>query len=206
MDTLTRLLDAKIVAIFRGDFGGQWLSYAEALRDNGVTAMEITLNSPGALDGIRLLNDKLGDSLLIGAGTVLTAEAVDAAAEAGATFIVAPDTDEAVITASLARGLVPVPGAYTATEIRLAHKLGAPLIKLFPATAPDYIKAIRAPLNHIPLMATGGVDLSNAADFMKAGASALGIGSSLLSPGLRPEQVGSRAAAFVDAVLGRQRA
>src|SRR5690606_4803676 len=114
-----------------------WLAYAGALRDNGVVAMEITLNSPGALDGIALLRRELGEAAVIGAGTVLTADAVQAAADAGATFIVAPDTDEAVIGASLRLGLVPVPGAYTATEVKRAYSLGAPLVKLFPATAPD---------------------------------------------------------------------
>lgn len=204
MTILERLLEAKIVAIFRGNFGNNWLAYASALRDNGVTAMEITLNSPGALDGIRLLSEQMGDDVLIGAGTVLTADAVDAAADAGATFIVAPDTDEMVIAASLHRQLVPVPGAYTPTEIKRAHSLGAPLVKLFPATAPDYIKAVRAPLNHIPLMATGGVDATNAREFLAAGASALGVGSALLSAALRPEQVGVRAAELVAAVQGRR--
>lgn len=206
MAVLDELLIAKVVAIFRGDFGGNWVAYAEALRDNGIRAMEITLNSPGALEGIRQLVMTFGDSLLVGAGTVLTPEGVHAAADAGATFIVAPDTDDAVIAASLGRGLVPVPGAYTATEIKRAYTLGAPLVKLFPATAPEYIKAIRAPLNHIPLMATGGVDATNAVDFLKAGASALGVGGSLLSPALRPEQVGVRAASLMDAIQGRQRA
>ena len=206
MTVLERLLEAKIVAIFRGDYGGNWLAYAEALRDNGVLVMEITLNSPGALAGIRQLMSTMGDSVLVGAGTVLTPDAVDAAADAGATFIVAPDTDEGVIAATLNRGLVPIPGAYTATEIKRAFNYGAPLVKLFPATAPEYIKAIRAPLNHIPLMATGGVDVSNAADFLRAGASALGVGGSLLSPALRPDQVGQRAADLIDAIQGRQRA
>lgn len=204
MTVLDQLLDAKVVAIFRGNFGNNWLAYATALHDNGVTAMEITLNSPGALDGIRLLRASLGESALVGAGTVLSANAVAAAADAGATFIVAPDTDEAVITAALHHGLVPVPGAYTATEIKRAYSLGAPLVKLFPATAPEYVKAIRAPLDHIPIMATGGVDAGNARAFMAAGASALGVGSSLISPSLRPEQVGIRAADLLAAIRGQQ--
>ncbi len=204
MGVLERLLEAKIVAIFRGDFGDNWLAYAEALRDNGVIAMEITLNSPGALAGIQRLAAMMGDSLVIGAGTVLTPEAVNAAADAGATFIVAPDTDEAVIAAALYRGLMPIPGAYTATEIKRAHGCGAPLVKLFPATAPEYLKAIRAPLGHIPLMATGGVDVSNAVAFLRAGASALGVGGSLLSPSLSPDQVGQRAAELVNVIQGRQ--
>lgn len=204
MNTVERLLEARLVAIMRGDYGGRWLDYAGALREGGVTVMEITLNSPDALGGIRQVRSAFGDSLLLGAGTVLTRDEVAAAADAGAEFIVAPDTDEAVIEASLARGLAVIPGAYTPTEIRRAYRLGAAVVKLFPAQTPEYLKAVRAPLNTIPLMATGGVDLDTAAAFMQAGASALGIGSHLARPGLSSDEVTVRAARFVAALSGRQ--
>lgn len=196
MNTLERMLAGRIVAIMRGDYGGQWLSYADALLEGGITVMEITLNSPGALDGMRELASRYGDQILLGAGTVLTAEEVARAADAGATFIVAPDTDPAVIEASKQRGLVVTPGAYTATEVKHAYSLGADMVKLFPAQTPDYLKAIRAPLNHIPLMATGGVDVDNAAAFFKAGAAALGVGSNLTKPNLPPGEVARRAREF----------
>ena len=194
----------RVVAIFRGSYEGKWLVYANALLQGGLTAMEITLNSDGAYQGLELLRDKLGDRIALGAGTVLTAEQVRAAADHGATFIVTPDTDESVIAEAKARGLVVIPGAYTPTEIKRAYTLGADMVKVFPSQTPDYIKAIRAPLNHIPMMATGGVDLANAELFLKAGASALGIGSYLTQPSLSPDEVALRAARFAAVASGRQ--
>jgi 2-dehydro-3-deoxyphosphogluconate aldolase/(4S)-4-hydroxy-2-oxoglutarate aldolase len=194
----------RVVAIFRGNYDGKWLPYANALLQGGLTAMEITLNSEGALAGLDVLRDQLGDQIALGAGTVLTAEQVRAAADHGATFIVTPDTDEAVIAESKKLGLIVIPGAYTPTEIKRAYTLGADMVKVFPAQTPEYIKAIRAPLGHIPMMATGGVDLANAEQFMKAGASALGIGSYLTQPSLSPDEVAIRAARFAAVTSGRQ--
>ncbi len=194
----------RVVAIFRGNYEGKWLVYAHALLQGGLTAMEITLNSEGALHGLEVLRDRLGDQIALGAGTVLTAEQVRAAADHGATFIVTPDTDEAVIAEAKARGLVVIPGAYTPTEIKRAYMLGADMVKVFPAQTPEYIKAIRAPLSHIPMMATGGVDLANAEMFLKAGASALGIGNYLTQPTLSPDEVALRAARFAAVTSGRQ--
>src|SRR5215207_5092994 len=110
MSILQKVVDSKIVAIFRGNYGGRWLEYAEALVRGGITTMEITLNSPGALEGIRLLKAELHDQIALGAGTVLTADEVKMAVDAGASFIVAPDTDEAVIAACKALGVAMLPG------------------------------------------------------------------------------------------------
>lgn len=201
---LQQMIDTKVVAIFRGDYEGRWLEYAAALQRGGIKMMEITLNSPGALDGIRLLHKELGDTITLGAGTVLSADEVHAAADVGATFIIAPDTDEAVIQASKDRGLAVAPGAYTATEIKRAHSLGADIVKVFPSQTPEYIRAIRAPLPHIPIMATGGVEFDNAVEFLKAGALVLGIGSYLTKPVLTPDEVERRAARFIALAHGRQ--
>jgi 2-dehydro-3-deoxyphosphogluconate aldolase/(4S)-4-hydroxy-2-oxoglutarate aldolase len=199
-----KLVDARIVAIFRGDYRNEWLAYAQALLDGGVTAMEITLNSADALNGIALLAEQLGDQIILGAGTVLTADEVHQAVDAGATFIVAPDTDEAVIVAAKERGAAVIPGAYTPSEIKRAFQLGADMVKVFPAQTPAYIKAVRAPLNHIPLMATGGVNIENAAAFIEAGARSLGLGSALLAPSLSPDAVQVRAQGVIAAMKGLQ--
>jgi 2-dehydro-3-deoxyphosphogluconate aldolase / (4S)-4-hydroxy-2-oxoglutarate aldolase len=204
LDILEQVLEARIVAILRGDYQGKWLDYARALLHGGVNVMEVTLNSPGALDGIRLLKAQLGDRIILGAGTVLAAEEVHAAYDAGASFIVSPDTDESVIVATKSLGLASMPGAYTATEIKRAYLLGADVVKVFPSQTPEYLKAVRSPLNHIPMMATGGVEIDNAAEFFKVGACMLGIGSYLTKPNLSPDEVAMRAARFVAVAQGRQ--
>jgi 2-dehydro-3-deoxyphosphogluconate aldolase/(4S)-4-hydroxy-2-oxoglutarate aldolase len=204
MNLTEKLIDARIVAIFRGDYRGEWLAYAQALINGGVTAMEITMNSDDALNGIEILADHFGEQIILGAGTVLTADEVNQAVDAGARFIVAPDTDEAVIAESKKRGVAVIPGAYTPSEIKRAYQLGADIVKVFPAQTPAYIKAVRAPLNHIPLMATGGVSMENAREFIEAGAHSLGLGSALLAPSLSPDAVQMRAQGILAAIKGLQ--
>jgi len=201
-DTLSAdtLLNVGIVAILRGKYAGRWPEYADALMHGGIRALEITLNSPGALAGIAQLRTRATPNLMVGAGTVLSVEQVHAAVDAGAQFIVTPDTDESVIAACRARNVPIIPGAYTATEIKRAFNAGALAVKLFPADNPAYLKAIRAPLNHIPLMATGGVTLDNAAAFISAGAVLLGVASALTADTLPIEQVAERAAQFMQRV------
>ncbi len=198
------LLNVGIVAILRGNYAGRWLEYADALTRGGICALEITLNSPDALNGIAQLRARATTNLLIGAGTVLSVEAVHAAIQAGAQFIVTPDTDENVIAACAAHNVPIIPGAYTATEIKRAFNAGAIAVKLFPAENPSYLKAIRAPLNYIPLMATGGVTLDNAAAFMDAGAALLGVGSALTADTLSPQAVQDRAAQFMKRVIAHR--
>jgi 2-dehydro-3-deoxyphosphogluconate aldolase / (4S)-4-hydroxy-2-oxoglutarate aldolase len=201
MDTTAeRLKQARVVAIFRGDYNNRWEMYAQGLATAGITAMEITLNSAGALDGIRQIKALLKDQVVIGAGTVLTADQAHQAIDAGAEFIVAPDTDEAVIAVCRKRGIAACPGAYTPTEIKRAYNLGATLVKVFPAADPTYIKAVLAPLDFVPVMVTGGVTVDNIADFFKAGAVAVGVGSSLVKPNLTEREIVERAQAFADAV------
>lgn len=154
---------------------------ATAYADAGLTTIEITLNTPGALQAITDLQTILGDRLNIGAGTVCSIQELDLAINAGAAFIVAPVINDAVISKCVANNITIFPGAYTPSEIYHAWSLGAEMIKVFPATklGVDYIKDVLAPLNKIKLMPTGGVSKENCAAFFKAGATGVGMGSNL---------------------------
>ena len=180
MSILTQILENKIVAIIRGSNPKDVLKIAEALYEGGVRILEITMNSDKPLAVIEDLSDNLGDKMLIGAGTVLDTETARAAILAGAKFILSPIVDVKTIKIAKTYGVVTIPGAYTATEIVQAYKKGGDIIKVFPATSPDYIKNILGPLPHIPLLPTGGVNLENITAFKKAGAVGFGIGSSLV--------------------------
>lgn len=169
----------RVIAILRGDFVGYFKPIARALADAGVTAMEVTLNSPQAEQGIQEMRAELGDAFLIGAGTVLNESHAYTAVTAGAQFVVAPNTNARVVEFCVERDICVVPGAYTATEIMDAVEMGAHMVKLFPAEL-GYFKAIRAPLNHVPFVTTGGVTIDNADDYIKAGAMAVGMGSQLI--------------------------
>jgi 2-dehydro-3-deoxyphosphogluconate aldolase/(4S)-4-hydroxy-2-oxoglutarate aldolase len=169
----------RVIAILRGDYVGYFKPIARALADGGVTAMEVTLNSPQAEQGIKEMKAELGDAFLVGAGTVLNESQAYAAVTAGAQFVVAPNTNARVVEFCAERDICVVPGTYTATEIMNAIELGAHMVKLFPAEL-GYFKAIRAPLNHVPFVTTGGVSLDNAADYIRAGAVAVGMGSQLI--------------------------
>ena len=182
MTSLEKILKHKIVAIIRGAEPGDVMNIALALEKGGVQVLEVTLNSPNALDVIRMLSQEKGHEILVGAGTVLDAENAVAAIKAGAKFIISPILNLEVIKATKDSGAVSIPGAYTATEIHTAHMNGGDIIKVFPASAgPAYLKDLRGPLPQIPLMPTGGVQLDNIAAFQKAGAVAFGIGSALVN-------------------------
>jgi 2-dehydro-3-deoxyphosphogluconate aldolase/(4S)-4-hydroxy-2-oxoglutarate aldolase len=183
MDTLQHILHHKIVAIVRGMPPGDLLPIAEALYAGGIRSLEVTLNSSGALEIIGQLSHVMQDKMQIGAGTVLSATEAEEAVKAGARFIISPNVDVDTIKMTKQLGIISIPGAFTATEIVLAHKTGADIVKIFPATGNvDYIKNLRGPLPHIRLMPTGGVGLENIAEFKKAGAVAYGIGSTLINP------------------------
>ncbi len=176
----------RVIAILRGDYTGRFAQIARALADAGVTAMEVTLNSPGALEGIGEMKAELGDAFLIGAGTVLNESQAYEAVTAGAQFIVAPNTNSRVVEFCVERDICVIPGAYTPTEIMNAVEMGAHLIKLFPAEL-GYFKTVRAPLNHVPFVTTGGVTIENAAEYIKAGAVAVGMGSQLIGDYVKGE-------------------
>lgn len=181
MSTLSQITVHKIVAILRGIQADDVLKIAGALCDGGVKIIEVTLNSPNALLVIEQLNSAYGNQLLIGAGTVLDVSNAKAAMAAGAKFLISPNVDIAVIKAAKNAGILSIPGAFTPTEIVTAHNNGADIVKVFPAPDAAYIKNILAPLNHIKLMPTGGINLTNIKSFKDAGATAFGIGSSLVN-------------------------
>jgi 2-dehydro-3-deoxyphosphogluconate aldolase / (4S)-4-hydroxy-2-oxoglutarate aldolase len=184
MDALKHILQYKLVAIIRGPQPEDVLRIAEALYQGGVKTLEVTMNSPGALEVIEQLSETMKEKLLLGAGTVLTIEELETSVKAGARFIISPNVDVEIIKRTKQIGAISIPGAYTATEIVLAHKAGADIVKVFPAAAnAAYMKDLRGPLPHIPLMPTGGITIENIGEFKKAGAVAYGIGSALVGAG-----------------------
>jgi len=205
MSTLNKISEHKIIAILRGANPVDVLSIAEALYTGGIRLIEVTMNSTNPLSVIAELSNVMGDKMLIGAGTVLDAATAKDAIAAGAKFILSPIVDVDVIKAAKNNGAVVIPGAYTPTEIVYAFKHGADLIKVFPATSPDYIRNILAPLPHIPLLPTGGVNLDNIKQYQNAGAIGFGIGSSLVksSQAVTPEylnQLTETAKKYVQAI------
>ena len=177
--TLDQILENKIVAIIRGAEPADVLKIAEALQQGGVNILEVTLNSPNALEVIREFTKKM-KSMLIGAGTVLSAADAKASIEAGANFIISPNVNIETITTTKGLGAVSIPGAYTATEVVNAWSNGGDIIKIFPATSAEYIKALRGPLSNVRMMPTGGITPENISAFKNAGAVAFGIGTSLV--------------------------
>ena len=183
------VLEHKVISIVRGMAPEKILPVAQALYDGGIRLIEVTFNQKEpenfykTADAIRAITEAMGDKMLVGAGTVTSVELVEMAAAAGAKYIISPDCDLDVIRRTRELGLVSMPGAYTATEAKQAHNAGADFVKLFPCIgdAPAYVKALCAPFNHIPFLAVGGVDADNAADFIKAGAVGVGVGSSLVN-------------------------
>jgi 2-dehydro-3-deoxyphosphogluconate aldolase/(4S)-4-hydroxy-2-oxoglutarate aldolase len=202
MTVLSQILQHKIVAIIRGANPADVISIAEALHKGGIRLLEITLNSSNALELVKELSDKMENKLLIGAGTVLNATMAKQAIDAGAKFIISPTLNIETIQITKKLGAVSIPGAFTATEILTAYSNGGDIIKVFPASGVDYIKDVRGPLDHIPLMPTGGITLNNVRDYFKAGAVAVGIGSDLVNTKLQVddeylEQLRIKANAFM---------
>jgi 2-dehydro-3-deoxyphosphogluconate aldolase / (4S)-4-hydroxy-2-oxoglutarate aldolase len=181
MSTVSEILKHKIVAIIRGAEPGDVLEIAEALHRGGVRCVEITLNSADALNVIGNISKKMGDRILVGAGTVLNANEASDAIAAGAKFIISPVMSIETIRKTKELGAVSIPGAFTPTEIFNAYSAGADIIKVFPGVSgPGFIKEVLAPLPFIPLMPTGGISLQNLHEFKSAGAVAFGIGKSLV--------------------------
>jgi len=184
MTTLEQILRYKVVAILRGCEPERVPDIVAVLADGGVRLLEITLNSPGALDLIRCVSKTMGDRLVVGAGTVVTPAEAEMAIDAGARFILSPSLDPETIQVTKALEAVSVPGAFTATEILTAWRSGADIVKVFPASVgASYLRDIRGPLPQIRLMPTGGVNLGNIREFRAAGAVAYGIGSALVPAG-----------------------
>ena len=182
-------LDHKVIAIVRGVYGEDCLHLAEALYEGGIRLLEVTYDQAKpedhakTADTIRRLNEKLGDRMDFGAGTVTSAELVALTQAAGGQFIISPDSNEEVIRATVAAGMVSIPGALTPTEALFAHRCGADFVKLFPVgdLGPGYVKAVSAPLNHIRLLAVSGVNEKNIGTFLNASAVGAGVGGNLVN-------------------------
>ena len=203
---LNLIRETGVIAIMRAQSSVQLIVAADAIQAGGVCVIEVTMTTPGALDVIAEAAQRYGDAVLFGAGSVLDAETARAAILAGAGFIVAPTLNLDVI-ALCNRYSVPVmPGCFTPTEMLAAWEAGADMVKLFPAEigGPALVKAIRAPLPQLEIVPVGGVDLDTAADFIRSGAAALGVGSSLVNQKLLDAgdmtELTRRAARFIEEV------
>lgn len=177
-----------VIAIVRGQFSLEKLQViAETIGEGGVKIIEITLNTTAALEAISRLRTQFEDQLVIGAGTVRSVEQLQQSIDAGAQFTVAPNFDRESVETAVARKFLHLPGVFTATEAEIAWRAGCRLLKLFPSDmmGPAYLKALRAPLDDVQFVPTGGISPDNIRDYRKAGAFACGIGSALVTG---PEQ------------------
>lgn len=186
---LESIQQTKIIAIVRGLPQKHMLELAHALCAGGITCIEVTFNQENPESwrdtavAIEAIGTRFAETMLVGAGTVIRPEQLSLAAEAGARYIVTPNVDTDIIRRGKGMKLAMFPGALTPSEIALAYHAGADAVKLFPAgqLGPDYVKAVRAPLSHVPLMAVGGVNEKNAGDFIAAGCIGIGAGGNLVN-------------------------
>lgn len=211
-EVLNRILEGKIIAIVRGIPSEDVVSLAEALVQGGISCIEVTFDQSSeekakdTLKAISNIRQALGDRVCVGAGTVMSVDQVDAAVAAGAEYMISPNTNAAVIARTKALGKISIPGAMTPTEVADAYAMGADIVKMFPAgvLGCGYIKAVKAPLKHIPVTAVGGVNPENCADFIRAGAVGVGVGGNLVSPQYvkegRFQEITAIAKSYVDAL------
>jgi 2-dehydro-3-deoxyphosphogluconate aldolase/(4S)-4-hydroxy-2-oxoglutarate aldolase len=202
-DKIQLIRQTGIIAIMRTKSSDQLVAAAEAIREGGVQVIEVTMNTPGALEVIAKASKRFGRDVLFGAGTVLDPDTAKVAIQAGAEFIVAPTLNLEVIELCNRFNIPVMPGCFTPSEMQAAWEAGADFVKLFPAEVggPAMVKAILAPLPQLQIVPVGGVDLSSAAAFLRSGAAALGVGSSLINQKLLEsadfQELTRRAAAFV---------
>lgn len=203
---IARIKTEGAVAVIRTDSIERALGAANAVIAGGFRAIEITYSFAGATDAIAKLTETKEIDLLVGAGTILNRGQVHEAVDAGARFLVSPCVLSEVIDAARELQVAIIPGAFTPTEIYTAYSLGADIVKIFPAVrfGPEYLRAVRGPLPHIPIMPTSGVDASNVAEWFRAGAVAVGAVSSVFDPVLirngKWTELTKRARQFMDAV------
>ena len=184
---IQNLLDKKIIAIIRGMDPEICVKLAEAFYRGGINMVEVTFNQAKpeefykTADAIKAIREKFDGKIYVGAGTVITQEQLKMAAEAGAQYIISPSVDVEIIKKTVEMGLVSMPGAMTPTEIVTAYNAGADFVKVFPIgdLGASYMKAVKAPLSHIPMLAVGGVNPENVSEFIKAGAVGAGVGGNL---------------------------
>ena len=204
-DRFDQITDGGVIAILRGVNTADAVAVADAVVDAGVTALEITADTPNSMSSIEAISDRVDDAL-VGAGTVLDAETARAAQLAGAEFLVTPTVNRDVIRVANRYGTPIAVGAYTPTEALEAYQAGADAVKVFPAKTggPDHVAAIGGPLPQIPLVPTGGVSAENAGAYVRAGAVAVGVGGSIVDHEAIDDdaydQVEANARAVVEAV------
>lgn len=182
-EVVRRIKEIGVVPVVRANSAEEAMKAVEAIKAGGVPILEITMTVPGAIKVIEKLADKFGDEIVLGAGTVLDPETARNCILAGATFVVSPALNIATIELCRRYSIPICPGALTPTEVVTAWQAGADFVKVFPCSAmggASYIKGLKAPLPQVELIPTGGVNLNTAADFIKAGSSALGIGADLV--------------------------
>jgi 2-dehydro-3-deoxyphosphogluconate aldolase / (4S)-4-hydroxy-2-oxoglutarate aldolase len=204
---IQRIKEIGVIPVVRATSADEAMQAIDAIREGGVSVLEITMTVPGAVGVIEKVAARYGSEALVGAGTVLDAETARVCILSGAQFVVSPSLDLPTIECCRRYGIAVMPGSLTPTEVVQAWSAGADFVKIFPAGAlggASYIKALKAPLPQIELVPTGGVSLKTAADFIKAGASALGVGADLVDiKAIRDGQAGvitERARQFVDIV------
>src|SRR5262245_50574760 len=183
LQTTEMISEPRVIAILRGDYSSITEEIVSVMFDAGLTAVEVTFNSPNVLDSIKRLSLRFGDRMAIGAGTVLDVAEVRAATDAGAQFIVSPNLNSAVIRETKMLGLSSLPGCFTPTEVIAALDAGADAVKLFPASAlgAGFVKDLRGPLPDVRVVPTGGITSGAAREYFAAGAWAVGVGSELVS-------------------------
>lgn len=182
--TISQIVEQGLIAIVRGNFPAQKLiEIGDALLASPVLVMEVTLNTGGALDGIRLLRERFGEQMWVGAGTVRTAAQFEQAVDAGAQFTVAPNFDPATVAKAVELDVLHLPGVFTPSEAQAAYAAGCKMVKLFPSeiVGPQYLKALRAPLDDILFVPVGGITPDNVGEYIRAGAAAVGLGSALVT-------------------------
>ncbi len=182
-DTIQQIKAIGVIPVVRATSADEAMRAIDAIKAGGITVLEITMTVPGAVRVIEQVCARYGDEALVGAGTVLDAETARACILSGAQFVVSPALNLETIACCRRYGIAVMPGALTPTEVVQAWTAGADFVKVFPAGAmggASYLKALKAPLPQIELVPTGGVSLKTAADFIKAGASALGVGADLV--------------------------
>ena len=184
-ETTAQILErVGLIPVLRARNASQAHALVEAMMAGGVTVVEVTMTVPGAIDVLKGLKKEYGDKLLLGSGTVITADQAAATIDAGAEFVVSPSFHPEVVAKTRALGKLSIPGALTPTEVITAWNTGADYVKIFPCSAmggASYLKSLLAPFPHLKLIPTGGVTLQTAESFLKAGARALGVGSDLVN-------------------------
>lgn len=210
--TMEKIMDGKIIAIVRGIPSTSIVALTDAILKGGISCVEVTFDQSSeeaakdTLVAIKKISEHFGERVCVGAGTVMTPEQVRLAADAGAKYIISPNVDDSVIKETKHLDLISIPGAMTATEVTHAYSVGADIVKLFPAgvLGADYIKALRAPLKHIPMTAVGGINAKNCEEFFKIGCVGIGVGGNLVSRKLvdegRFDEITAAAEEYIDVI------